>query len=61
MQVRQSQLFEQLQALDQTSTHYMERALLVEIEQILLEQEKRLQQAQGELDAYLWAHDTSLE
>jgi len=49
-----SWLYQTAQQLAQTSSDYEERAFFQALSQLALEQEKRIEQAQGEIDGRSW-------
>lgn len=49
-----------IQEIDQLSSRqddYEKRALLTSLKKVVFEQQKRIEQAQGELDGRLWDHN----
>lgn len=50
-------LLKQIDELSDKQKDYEKRAFLLALKKVVLEQQKRIEQAQGELDGRLWDHN----
>ncbi|MFC6323563.1 hypothetical protein [Companilactobacillus baiquanensis] len=50
-------LLNQIDELSTKQNDYKKRALLISLKKVVIEQQKRIEQAQSELDGRLWDHN----
>ncbi|MGX7025533.1 hypothetical protein [Vagococcus hydrophili] len=51
----ESWVLAQIKTISESATTYVEKAYYQELEKIIIEQYKRIEQAKGELDGNLWS------